>query len=330
MKDLNVVVWGLGPHAIKNILPALDAARGVRLFGVFSRNAQIVAWACERYGCVKWQTSEQMLSDPSVDVVFLATPTGLHARDGMAALSAGKHLWCEKPATGSREQTRALIEKSIERGVTLTEGLMYLYHPQFEYLLDAWKSGALGRVHTISCRFGIPPLDRPSFRTDPDLGGSALLDVGSYPVSALTALFPQGATEVLFSEISTVPGSRVDTSGLAVLRCPGGVTAVLEWRTDAAYRSDIDLWGTEGSISTERVFSKPSDHVPRYRFLDRHGRECLREGQVANAFVNMCEAFRGFVTDQEMAESERRVIARRARLIDSIRNGSQRGGGADG
>jgi predicted dehydrogenase len=323
---LRVAVWGLGPHAVRNVLPAVAAAPGLELAGVLSRTAGVVSAACETYGCATWDAAEAMLADAAVDAVYLSTPIALHAEQGRAVLAAGKHLWCEKPFTSTADEAEALAGLSRERGVSVGEAFMYLYHPHFAALAEVVRSGRIGQVLRMDCRFGIPPLERPGFRADPALGGGAFLDVGSYPLSAVSALFPGAEPEVRFAEVSAGDGSAVDTAGRTLLRCEGGVDAVLEWRTGAAYRNEIDLWGTEGSVLTGRIFSKPADYVPQLRLLDRTGRESVEEVRAGNHFVAMLEAFFVLAGDPAAAERERAAITARARLRDRVREHSNRAG----
>jgi predicted dehydrogenase len=321
---LRVAVWGLGSHARRNILPALQACDGVALRGVCSRDATVVAQAVADLGCASWDDPVQMLADPAVDVVCLATPIGLHAAQGAAVLDAGRHLWCEKPLAQTLDEAMSLVQLSRVRGVSLAEGFMYLYHPQFRQLRDLLQSPTIGVVHQLTCRFGIPPLKRPGFRMQPELGGGAFLDVGSYPISLAAALFPGQEPEVQFAEIETAPGSPVDTAGRAVLRCDDRVSVSLEWGVGLGYRNEIDVWGSEGSLMAERVFSKPADFVPQIRLLDRHGNARLEEGRAGNHFVAMFAAFRDLAGTPDRAEDERLQIARRARLGDRIRQRSIR------
>ena len=323
MKEVNVAVWGLGGHALKNILPALEGCAGIQIKGVCSRREEVVARARERFHCCGWTNPDAMLADSDVDVVYVSTPTGLHSDHGRLVLLANKHLWCEKPICETASQAQGLVNISRDRDVTIAEAFMYLYHHQFSYLKGVVAAGRLGHIHSVTCRFGIPPLENPGFRIHPELGGGAFLDVGSYPISALTSLFPRQEPAVSFSEIIVADGSPVDTAGRAILRYDADLTATIEWRTGAAYRNEIDLWGSDGSVSTERLFSKPADYVPRFRFLDLHGRETLELGEPGNHFEAMFRVFVDFIRDPEKAENERALIVRRATLADRIRNHPQ-------
>jgi NDP-hexose-3-ketoreductase len=323
MKETRVALWGIGPHARNKILPALRASLGLRLRGVYSRNAEVVASACAEFGCATWPTVDRMLEDPEVDVVYLSTPTGLHASQGTSVLLRGKHLWCEKPLGTNSGEVAALTRLSREKGVVLAEAFMYLYHPQFAYLQTVLKSGLLGYIQTVTCRFGIPPLDRPSFRNSRELGGGAFLDVGCYPVSAVASLFPDSRLDVAFSEFLIEPGSPVDYAGSARLCC-GGMRIALEWGVGSSYRNEIDFWGEKGSLSSERIFSKPPEYVPRFRFLDLNGAERLAFGQPADPFERMFLAFLDMLSDAPAAERERLRIERCATLMDSVREHSIR------
>jgi NDP-hexose-3-ketoreductase len=281
--------------------------------------------AARDFECKHWLAPVEMLSDADVDAIYVATPIGLHSAHGEDVLLAGKHLWCEKPLAASLDQTNSLLRIARERGLVIAEAFMYLYHPQFGYLQRLAASDRLGPIHSIICRFGIPPLESPGFRLDPAQGGGAFLDVGSYPISAVTSLYPDIEPEVVAAEIAFAPGSRVDTSGRALLRYGGAVSITLEWAINCAYRNEIDLWGANGSVSTERVFSKPADYVPKFRFLDARGAEKFETGTRDNHFLRMLEAFRGLIDDRRAAETERDMIARRGRLVDAIRQFAVRG-----
>lgn len=323
-RALRVAVWGLGRHALNRIIPALRATPGLELQGVCSRNAASVAAAADACGGTGWTDPDEMLSSETIDVVYISTPIALHAAQARSALLAGKHAWCEKPLSMSLSESTELVTLSRERGLTICEGFMYLYHPHFRYLTEVLAAGRLGHVHSVICRFGIPPLERPGFRDDPALGGGAFFDVGCYPVSAAETLFRGSEPEVVLAEIQAEGGSAVDTAGRAQLRYATGVSVTLEWATRSAYRNEIDLWGTNGSLWTSRLFSKEPEYVPEFRWSDARGAVHMKLGEADNHFVSMFRAFRRNVEDATSAETERNCILRRAALSDAIRQHSIR------
>lgn len=321
---MRLAVWGLGHHAIGRVLPAVAQAQGVELYGVCSRSLITVAEHSTRWGCRGWSEPDAMLSDPLVDVVYVATPIGLHAQHGVAVLKAGKHLWCEKALTARLSDTRELLELSERRGLSVRECFMYLHHPQFLRLAEVVSHGELGRILAVSCRFGVPKLTDPGFRSDPNLGGGALFDIGSYPISAVQALFPDVPQTVLYASMSKRDGAVVDTDGQAWIALSNGAMATLEWRSNAAYRNEIDIWGERASLNTDKLFSKPASYAPQFRIRDAHGNETIESIGAGDHFVLMLESFSRLIDDEHSMRSERNNIARRAEALEQIVSMSSR------
>ena len=322
MKTLRIVVWGLGSHAINKILPAISLTSGLKLYGVCSRNNTSVTLCSEHWNCKGWLDPLFMLLDPLVDVVYVATPIGLHYLHGKLVLDAGKHFWCEKPLTSSIENTSELLKLSRNKNLSVCEGQMYLYHPQFNQLSRYLRDGRLGSIMSIACRFGIPPLANPGFRSDPALGGGALFDVGCYPLSAIQALFSDAMFNVEYLNILAQDGG-VDTSGEAVIHLSNGITAFLEWRINCSYRNEIEIWGEKGSVFTERIFSKLHNYVPVFRFKDIKGFEVTELGEVADHYVLMLKHFCSIINDPVASERHRQSICQRAEILDKILTKSQ-------
>lgn len=318
MKRLNVLVWGLGRHALNRIIPSIISSPELNLVGVLSRDVATVEKCASLWNCMGWTDPASALESDQVDAVYVATPIGLHGAHGKRVLDAGKHLWCEKPLTTRLEETHALVEEARARSLSLCEGFMYLYHPQFHDLAGRITGGHLGRIKSITCRFGIPRLDHPGFRSDPCLGGGAFWDVGSYAISALVALAEGQHFEVKAATIEHAEGSQVDTEGWAIVKCSGGATAILEWRINCAYRNEIDVWGANGSLFSDRIFSKSAHHVPEFRIRDAHGLERFQLGTSGDHFKSMLSLFHSTTLSREHAERERSSIMLRAQLLHDV------------
>ena len=318
MSLLNVAVWGLGNHAQNRILPALSAIDEIKLIGVCSRNGEVVETCAEQWDCYGWNDPERMLNSTEVDVVYIATPIGVHFSLAKQAIEAGKHVWCEKPLTCRYIDTQTLVSLAEERGKVLTESFMYLYHSQF-HRVKKFVNDSKG-VYSVICRFGIPALDRPGFRNSSELCGGALWDVATYTVSALLPLFPNQQVKVIFSEMLTKKGLQVDNEGRAVLRFSQGPTAYLEWGVGVAYKNEIDLWAKDSSFFTDKIFSKPKDYRPQYQIRDLNGNESLENGEQSEQFIDMFHHFLRIMNDKKQALTERENILKRAKLMDDIVN----------
>jgi len=318
MSLLNVAVWGLGIHARKRILPLLFATNEIDLVGVCSRNHDVVEECMDQWNCRGWIDPEQMLSNNEVDVVYIATPIGLHFALAKQVLEAGKHVWCEKPVTCSYSDTQLLVSIAKAKGKVLAESFMYLYHPQFQKVKDFIEVSE--GVHSVICRFGIPTINNPGFRNNPKLGGGALWDVGTYTTSAMLSLFPDQEIEIIYADVITKKELQVDSSGRALLKFANGVTAYLEWGVGVAYRNEIDIWAINGSFFTNKIFSKPENYEPQYKTRDLKGNESLATGQKSEQFSNMFRHFIELTNNKEKAASERGSILQRAKLMNNILN----------
>ena len=318
MSLLNVAVWGLGNHAQNRILPALSAMDEIKLNGVCSRNSKVVEACAEQWSCYGWNDPEQMLNSTEVDVVYIATPIGVHFSLAKQAIEAGKNVWCEKPLTCSYIDTKVLVSLAEKKGRVLTESFMYLYHPQFQRV-KKFVDDSKG-VHSVICRFGIPTLDKPGFRSNLELCGGALWDVATYTVSALLPLFPDQQVKVIFSEVLTKKGMQVDSEGRAVLRFSQGATAYLEWGVGVAYKNEIDLWAKDSSFFTDKIFSKPKEYQPQYKIRDINGNESVENGEQSEQFIDMFRNFIGIMNDKERVIIERENILHRAKLMNDIVN----------
>jgi len=319
-----VAVWGLGQHARKRIIPALLSMEELSLVGVCSRNKKSVDECALEWNCLGWTNHTDMLENDMVDIVYISTPIGVHANLAILALKSRKHVWCEKPLTCDYEDSEQLVELAKQGNQMLAECFMYLHHPQFHRAIEFAKGGEAGPVHFISCRFGIPFLEEPGFRYDPDLCGGALWDVATYTSSAVLELFPEQEVEVVFAEVCKKEDFPVDIEGRALLSTSNGVKVNLEWGIGLSYRNEIDIWAENGSFFTDKFFSKPEYYQPVYRLSDKNGNESLEYGEQAEQFVEMFRSFSCMLDNDKLAANERDLILQRAKVIDEIVHFSSR------
>ena len=268
--------------------------------------------------CHGWVDSSEMLSNSSIDVIYISTPIGVHFNQAIQVLKAGKHVWCEKPLTCDYENTIELVKLAKENRKMITEAFMFLYHPQFNKVQNFVKDKKTGHIFSVVCRFGIPKIKNPGFRIDPTLGGGALWDVASYTVAAVLALYSDLQVKVLFSEVCKKENSPVDSEGRAVLRFSNGSSAYLEWGIEVGYKNEIELWSDKGSFYTDKIFSKPENYQPIYLTRDINGNESLDNGNISEQFKEMFYNFYNMFDSSELIKEEYVNILKRARVMDEI------------
>lgn len=321
---LGLGVWTIGDHARRNLLPAVAEAPSWRLQAVSTRDPVVCGEVAEAFEAPGYVNPDDMLADPRVDAVLLAGPNGTHFERARQALQAGKHVFVEKSLTGRLDHAEALVALATRSDLVLAECFMYQFHPQFEVLQTLLgPNGPVGAVHTIEARFGFPHLAANNIRYSKALEGGALLDAGAYCISALDRL-TEGAGEVCWASLGYHDPFEVDTSGSALI-AGAGVTAFADWGFGRSYRNEIEVWGTNASVSVQRSFSKPSSLSTD--LLVRHQLGGRLETIVVpgtNAFVLMLEHFAKACDSSVLRRDLWARAVRQARLIDAVRARGQR------
>ena len=317
---MKIAVWGLGNHAINKILPALKENEHLDLYGVYSRNNDVVDKCKKKFDCLSWESPDAMLDDPHLDVVYVTTPTGIHASQGKMILESKKHFWCEKPFTSSHKQTKELIKLSIDKNLSVAEGFMYLYHPQFLWLKDYLKQYSNEEIINVDVKFTMPYPDNPGWRYNPQMGGSTLLDIGTYNLSIILELIENEIPDILFKEVKSVPSIPIDMNGHISLVYPSGTICNLFWGIGLPYRNEIDIVTSDGSIYSDKIFSKTDEYKPSFIIRDLNGNQKSIESINCNHFVRMFNYFFGLINNKHEAKKERDRILSLSEWTEKIRD----------
>ena len=250
------------------------------------QSEDIAAQAAQRLGFTRSVADWRLLiEDPAVDVVSITTPNHLHKPIALAALEAGKAVYCEKPLAARLVDAREMADAAHASGLVTMVGFNYLKNPIIRLARDITQSGEIGELVSfrgIHAEDYMTDAEAPhSFRTEPE-GGGALMDIGSHIVSL--ARYLVGPVEEVVALAGTVHTSRpsqngrrpvlVDDHGYFLARFAGGALGSISASWIAAGRKmqlEFELVGTRGSV----VFSQE-------RFNELHlyttGQERGREG----------------------------------------------------
>jgi predicted dehydrogenase len=155
------------------------------LAAVGSRSAQPAAEFAGRYGVLNsYPTYDQVLKDPQVDAVYISLPNSMHCDWAIRALSAGKHVLCEKPLASNAAEAAKMFQAARTSGKTLVEAFMYRAHPQTREVMEKVRAGAIGEVKLIRTSFCYRTNRvEGNIRFDPALAGGALMDIGCYCIN---------------------------------------------------------------------------------------------------------------------------------------------------
>ncbi|WIB37065.1 Gfo/Idh/MocA family oxidoreductase [Curtobacterium sp. MCJR17_043] len=199
-------------------------------------------------------TYDEVLADPGVDAVYIATVHTGHADLVLAALRAGKAVLCEKPLTPDHRTTTVLVDAARRAGLPLVEAFMYRFHPQTAALLDLVRDGAVGTVTHVDAAFAFRVEERSGRLFDVATAGGGILDVGCYPVT-MTAAIVQAATgtaaaePVELSAVGTIGPTGVDEWTVANATYASGITASLRTGIRVEDANAVVVHGSRGTIT---------------------------------------------------------------------------------
>jgi D-xylose 1-dehydrogenase (NADP+, D-xylono-1,5-lactone-forming) len=179
------VRWGFlgaGWIATRALGPAVHAAEGAVLEAASARDLTRAARLGERVRLLP--SYEALVDDPDVDAVYISLTNEAHCRWTIAALSAGKHVLCEKPLAMSAAEVDTMIAAAEKHDRLLVEASWYRWHPRIQAVQRLVVDGAIGRVQHVSAGFTFAGELEGNYRLDAARGGGALYDVGCYAVSA--------------------------------------------------------------------------------------------------------------------------------------------------
>lgn len=215
------------------------------------------------YGGVVYHGYNSLMMSNEIDAVYIPLPPALHYHWSKCALLNGKHVFIEKPATTNIDHTRDLISIASDKGLAIHENYMFLFHKQIQVLSNVVNCGEIGEVRLYRISFGFPRRDLNDFRYNKELGGGSLLDAGGYTVKYASFLLGASA-RILTATLNHLPGFNVDMFGSATMINEDGVTAHLSFGMDNDYRCEIEIWGSLGSIKSDRILTAPKDYEPTY------------------------------------------------------------------
>ncbi len=207
---------------------------------------------------------ESLVGDPTVDVIYVATPHPMHRANAILALSAEKPVVVEKPFAMTASEAIEIVTAARERGLFAMEAMWTRFLPHVAVIHDWLARGALGQIVTVTADHGQWFAEDPGFRLfAPELGGGALLDLGVYPVSFASMIL---GTPNRIVSISDPAFTGVDAQTSMVFGYEDGAQAVLTCTLRAKSPTRASIVGTEAMIEIDGDFYAPAavTLVPRH------------------------------------------------------------------
>jgi predicted dehydrogenase len=212
----------------------------------------------------------ELVADPAVDAVYVATPHAQHAAVVQIALAAGKAVLCEKPLTHDLGESSRLAGLALSTGTFLMEAMWTRFNPLVQQLRQAVLDGTLGEVRSIHASFGFPaPFDPAGRLWDPSLGGGALLDLGVYTVDFARLLL---GTPSVVTARGSLADTGVDAEESLLLQWESGATALLDTSLLVLLPNTATVIGSGGTAVLSPSFHAPTSlRIARlYRDPEEH------------------------------------------------------------
>jgi glucose-fructose oxidoreductase len=189
-KRLGVALLGLGQYSEQQLGPALKRTRHCALQGIVTGTPQKIEPWQKEYGIADagvydYASLPRIADNPAIDVVYVVTPTALHAKYAIMAAEAGKHVWCEKPMAMNVQECRSIIDACRAHNVTLSIGYRMQHEPNTRTVMQYARTKPYGAIRGVRAVAGYRSGGGGGWRMDPAMGGGALYDMGVYSINAI-------------------------------------------------------------------------------------------------------------------------------------------------
>lgn len=248
--DLRNMNWGfIGFGRIaRKFLESLEKVEGEIPYAFASRsNADTLK---KEFPHVKiYNAYDQLLADPSIDIVYISTTHNFHCQNSIDAMRAGKHVVCEKPMGISSQEIERMTAVAKETGKFLMEAMWMRYLPAYREAIRRAKSGEIGKVRYMTASFGFRSVDKltkDGRLLNPDLAGGALFDVGVYPLTIAADLFGWKPHE--FEAVAQIGETGVDETMQIQLTYDNKQMAQLFASVALVTNKEACIYGEEGFI----------------------------------------------------------------------------------
>jgi len=255
---MKIGVLGTG-WIVMTVTPALKGISNAECYAVASRTLSRAEEAAKEYGYEKaYGSYEELVADPAVELVYVATPHSRHFEDMMLCIKHKKHVLCEKAFTLNAKQAREVQAAAKEAGVFVAEAIWTRYMPSRKLINDLLDSGVIGEVTNLTANLSYPMRDKERILL-PELAGGALLDLGVYGINFAFMHFGKDI-ERMESSVKMMP-TGVDGQETITFFYKDGRMAVL---THGVYgRSDRKgiFYGDKGYMVVENINNPQSISV---------------------------------------------------------------------
>ncbi len=270
-------VIGAGGIADRRTIPGMMLCENAELIAVMEINMELAEKARAKWNCKRAYDNEaELLADPEIDAVYIASPVVCHARQAMAAADAGKHILIEKPLAMTSQEGQQVVDYCEKKGVRIAVGLMMRFGTYVQRMKKAIAENKIGQVVSGYAQFTCWYPDMPGNwrQSKKSGGGGALMDMGVHCIDLIQYVLGCRVKEVVAFHDTLSFHYEVEDSSTVLLRMENGTQCVVQSNfniPDAAAKWRLEFFGEQGRLLGENVIGQVDGGSLDALFLDRQG-----------------------------------------------------------
>lgn len=246
----NIAILGAGGIATK-MAATLQQMKDVNCYAVAARDLQRAQAFAKEWGFKHaYGSYEEMVADPEIDLVYVATPHSHHYEHARLCILHGKAVLCEKAFTANARETESLLQLAKEQQVYIAEAIWTRYMPFSTTIRELAHSGIIGKPDMLTASLGYPVANKERI-AKPELCGGALLDLGVYPINFARMVFGTDIADIQSHCVKNEYG--VDIQESISFRYADGKMATLQATVSCANNRQGIISGDKGYIIVDNI-----------------------------------------------------------------------------
>lgn len=270
-------VIGAGGIAERRTIPGMMLCDNAELIAVMEINMELAEQSRAKWGCKRAYDNEaDLLADPEIDAVYIASPVVCHARQAMAAADAGKHILIEKPLALTSKEGEEVVQYCQEKGVQIAVGLMMRFGTHVQEMKKAVAENKIGRVVSGYAQFTCWYPDMPGNwrQSKKNGGGGCLMDMGVHCIDLMQYITGSRVKEVMALNDTLSFQYEVEDTSTVLMRMENGCQCVVQSNfnvPDDAAKWRLEFFGEQGRLLGDNVIGQIDGGTLDAMYLEKQG-----------------------------------------------------------
>lgn len=306
MEKLRWGIIGAGGIADRRTIPGLMLAKNAELIAVMDIDPVHTEELRKKYNAKRAYTKEEdLLNDPEVDAVYIATPIVLHAKQAKMAADHGKHILIEKPLAMTSEEGEEVLRYCAEKGVQIAAGFMMRFGAHVMNMKKAVAEQKIGTIVSGYSQFTLwLPYEPGNWRQcKAKAGGGCMMDMAVHCIDLMEYITGMRVTKVgSFNEnvaFHDHPEYDVEDTSTVMMRLENGAQVVVQTNfniPDEAAKWRLELFGTKGRLMGDTIIGQNDGGVLNAVFLEKNQAYDATQDHNDDAGVNLPAEFGNMYT----------------------------------